>query len=149
MIHPFALIDRKDGDMSGFKPISGIAAVTLAFPTLAFAAILYWSFAGNGMINGHVLTLAGIPLTGGFVVLAFAGAVMSLEVAKSADTGMKGILDLALSVCLFAILWILLFTQDFAQSPYFLVLCLLQTADALGGGTVAIISARRDFATGA
>lgn len=135
--------------MSGFKPISGIAAVTLAFPTIAVPAMLYWFFAGNGIIDSYVLTLAGIPLTGGFVVLGLAGALMSLEVAKSADTGMKGIMDLAFSVCLFAILWILLFTQDFARTDYFLVLCLLQTADALGGGTVAIISARRDFATGA
>lgn len=135
--------------MSGFKPISGLAAGTLAIPTLTIPAILYWIFAGNGMINTHVFTIAGIPLTGGFVALAVAGLLMSLEVAKSADTGMKGIMDLAFSVCLFAVLWILLFTQDFARTDYFLILCLLQTADALGGGTVAIISARRDFATGA
>ena len=134
---------------NGFKPISGIASTTLAIPTLSFAAVLYWIFASNGLINGYVFTIAGIPLTGGFVVLGLAGLCMSLEVAKSADTGMKGIMDLAFSVCLFAVLWILLFTQDFARTDYFLILCLLQTADALGGGTVAIISARRDFATGA
>ncbi|MEO0955665.1 MAG: hypothetical protein AAFU81_01635 [Pseudomonadota bacterium] len=135
--------------MSGFRPVSGIAAMTLAFPTIGFAFLLYWYFSAVGHLDSAILSIAGIPLTGGFVVLALAGLLMSLEIAKSADTGIKGIMDLAFSVVLFAIGWVVLFTQDFAQTEYFLILCLLQTADALGGGTVAIISARRDFATGA
>lgn len=135
--------------MSGFRPVSGIAAMTLAFPTIGFAFLLYWYFAAVGGLDSDALSVAGISLTGGFVVLAIAGLLMSLEVAKSADTGIKGIMDLAFSVMLFAVGWVTFFTQDMAATPYFLILCLLQTADALGGGTVAIISARRDFATGA
>jgi len=150
MIHPFATIERKDGDMStGFRPIRGLTNVFGAMPLVGIAVLVYMFYSSFDLISDPIVTVGGVTLTGGFVALACAGLLLPFEIAKSADTGTKGIIDVGLSVILFCALWMTFVLSDFAQTPYFLILCLLQTADALGGGTVAIISARRDFATGA
>lgn len=134
---------------AGFRPIRGLTNVFGSIPLVGIAVLVYMFYSTVGNITEPIISVNGVSLTGGFVALACAGLVLPFEIAKSADTGTKGLIDVALSVVLFACLWIMFVTQGYAQTPYFLILCLLQTADALGGGTVAIISARRDFATGA
>ena len=134
----------------GFRPVSGLAAIIGAFPLIAIAIPFYLYFQNTGQLDTVIFTMWGAEMTGGFVALAVAGVVLPLEIAKASDTGMKGLIDTGLSIFLFCFMWLCFASAMNAEfrSPYWVILCLIQTGDALGGTVVTIVAARRDFGTG-
>ena len=70
------------------------------------------------------------------MAIAIAGVVLPLEIAKASDTGIKGLIDTGLSIFLFCFMWLMFAANLEFRSPYWVILCLIQTGDAIGGTIV-------------
>lgn len=138
-----------------FRPITGLLTVFGVVPLLLIPIVVYVAFSlpfGNvDVMTGGSLTLisgATVNLSLGDIILLVAGALLVLEIAKSADTSHKALVDAGLSIGLTVLCWIFFLTVPIFGTATFLILAAMQTADGLGGTLVAIQAARRDWGAG-
>jgi hypothetical protein len=93
-----------------------------------------------GVVSG-----AEVFLRMGDLLLCLTGLLLVMEWAKSSDTTRKGMIDVGLSIILMCVAWVFFFTWEPFGTATWLILCFIQSADAIGGGWVSVEAARRDF----
>jgi len=138
-----------------FRPITGLQTVFGVIPLLVIPMIIYvclaLPFGQVDIRHGTVFTLISgskVALSLGDLILLIAGGLMVLEVAKSADTSHKALIDAGLSIGLMVIAWLVWLTVPMFGSATFLILTVMQTVDGIGGTLVSIQAARRDWGAG-
>jgi hypothetical protein len=139
-----------------FRPITGLQTVFGVIPLLVIPMIIYVALSlPLGQVDiRHFSTLplisgAKLALSLGDLILLIAGGLMVLEVAKSADTSHKALIDAGLSIGLMVLCWIAWLVIPMFGTATFLILTVMQTVDGIGGTLVSIQAARRDWGAGA
>ena len=139
------------------KPLKGLATAFGIFPLLLLPICLYgvigWLYPAG--IFDRIAFIMPLPsgvfinLEVGELILLIASLCFVLEVAKSADTGKAGIIDMALSIVLAMVCLMTFALVPSFGTGTFAVLTALQVSDAIGGAVVTATASRRDFAAGA
>ncbi len=115
----------------------------LSLPLLLIPFILYHIFyALFGMALDHKFLWI---LTGGDALVALSIFLLYVEIFKATRTGQSSILDHLLSLTLFLVAFAEMMLWDKAYTSQFFLIMMTMLVDVIGGFTVTIRGARRDF----
>ncbi len=115
----------------------------LSAPLLLIPFIFYHIFyAIFGVDLGHTFLW---KLTGGDTLVALSIILLYLEIFKATRTGQSSIFDHATSLTLFLVAFAEILLWEKAQTPQFFLMTLTMLVDVIGGFTITIRGARRDF----
>jgi hypothetical protein len=122
-----------------------------AMPLLVIPLLAYVAFAGAGAdfsASRFPITLpsAGVwQLTLGDILLAMGLFLLFFEILKATRTGGNSVVDHALSMIVFVVCLILFLIWDRAATSTFFLLMVMALIDVIGGFSVTITAARRDY----
>jgi hypothetical protein len=126
----------------------------LIFPWLAYNAIVFLLYGGNGANWSN--TLFSIPMVSGTpwavtaadIMLALSLVVLFFEIVKSTQTGRSSVLEHMLSTLVFIIFLVEFLLVPQAATSVFFILMVMALFDVVAGFTVSITSAGRDVTMG-
>jgi hypothetical protein len=125
----------------------------IAFPLLIIPFALYnmIAFLLNMSFNDVLFSLpllsgARMPVSTGDMLVVLSVLLLYVEIVKSTRLGTKAIMDHVLSLILFLGMAIEFMTVQKAASSTFLIMVVLSFVDVIGGFSITIRTAQRDFA---